>query len=232
MFTERLARAVVALGRLDVTSTVDALHRVTTIASRGVPGCAGATATLWRDGEIGESAVSHPDLGVLLDLQHATGCGPAPEAYRTGKAVLVEDTMREARWPDFAKAAVLYGVRSLIVLPLEVDGTVVVFALYAVRPRVFDEPSIGSVAELLAHQLAVAVRNADAYDDVASEASQMRRAFASRADIEQAKGIIMHARGVDADTAFEELRRVSQRTQTKLCDVARGLVEDYARRLR
>lgn len=228
MLTDRLAYALAALGRLGGAPGVHAACRVTEIAARGVPGCAGATVTLWEREEVVDSTVSHPDLGVLLDLQHRTGDGPVPAAHRSGETVLVTETMRDDRWSDFARTAVRYGVRSLIVVPLVAEDIAVTFALYAVRPRAFDEPSTTPVAGLLAQQLAVALRNADAYQDAAGEASQLRAAVASRAEIEQAKGIIMYTRGVDPDTAFGELRRVSQRTQTKVSEVARRIVQNYS----
>ncbi len=49
-------------------------------------------------------------------------------------------------------------------------------------------------------------------------------AFAHKAVIEQAKGIIMALRGVGAETAFELLSALSQHTNTKLNSVAAMLV--------
>jgi AmiR/NasT family two-component response regulator len=52
----------------------------------------------------------------------------------------------------------------------------------------------------------------------------MRLAMESRAVIEQAKGVLMAQRGVDAEQAFEILRQASQRSNRKLRDVAAGIV--------
>jgi DNA-binding FrmR family transcriptional regulator len=57
----------------------------------------------------------------------------------------------------------------------------------------------------------------------------LQGAFAHRAVIEQAKGIIMAARGVDAEAAFELLTAQSQHTNTKLHAVAVALAEAAAR---
>jgi AmiR/NasT family two-component response regulator len=46
----------------------------------------------------------------------------------------------------------------------------------------------------------------------------------SRAVIEQAKGVLMAQRHVDADQAFELLREASQRYNRKLRDIALGIV--------
>jgi AmiR/NasT family two-component response regulator len=58
---------------------------------------------------------------------------------------------------------------------------------------------------------------------------QLRAAMASRAIIEQAKGIIMVRSRTDADGAFEILRRASQRQNVKSRDVARQIVDGAQR---
>jgi response regulator NasT len=49
-------------------------------------------------------------------------------------------------------------------------------------------------------------------------------AFGRRATIEQAKGMLMARRGIDADVAFAILRQQSQNSGRKLADVARALI--------
>jgi AmiR/NasT family two-component response regulator len=60
----------------------------------------------------------------------------------------------------------------------------------------------------------------------------MRLAMESRAVIEQAKGVLMGQRRVDADEAFEMLRAASQRSNRKLRDIALGIVESTQNRPR
>jgi ANTAR domain/PAS fold len=57
----------------------------------------------------------------------------------------------------------------------------------------------------------------------------LQGAFTHRAVIEQAKGIIMVARGVDAEAAFKLLTAQSQHTNTKLHSVATALAAAAAR---
>ena len=52
--------------------------------------------------------------------------------------------------------------------------------------------------------------------DLAIEAGQLREAMASRAVIEQAKGLVMAMRRCGADAAINELKVVSQRTNIRL----------------
>ena len=59
--------------------------------------------------------------------------------------------------------------------------------------------------------------------DLAVEAGQLREAMASRAVIEQAKGLVMAFRRCSADAAVNELKVVSQRTNVRLQVLARVL---------
>jgi AmiR/NasT family two-component response regulator len=51
----------------------------------------------------------------------------------------------------------------------------------------------------------------------------------ARAVIEQAKGVLIAQRHVDADHAFEILRAASMRYNRKLHDIATGIVESAQR---
>ena len=54
---------------------------------------------------------------------------------------------------------------------------------------------------------------------------QFRSALASRDTIGQAKGVIMERFNLDAVEAFELLTRLSQRSNTKLIDIAKALID-------
>jgi hypothetical protein len=60
--------------------------------------------------------------------------------------------------------------------------------------------------------------------DLAIEAGQLREALVHRADIEQAKGLIMGLRRCTADEAYRELNIVSQRNNIKVAVLATALV--------
>ena len=55
----------------------------------------------------------------------------------------------------------------------------------------------------------------------------LQLAFARRAAIEQAKGILMSRNSISADQAFGSLRDHSGRTGTKLVDVAAAIIESH-----
>ncbi len=60
-----------------------------------------------------------------------------------------------------------------------------------------------------------------------AEYHSLQGAFGRRALIEQAKGILMASRGIDADRAFTMLRDRSQHTGHKLADIAQSVVESH-----
>ncbi len=60
-----------------------------------------------------------------------------------------------------------------------------------------------------------------------TEYHNLQGAFARRATIEQAKGVLMARRDLDADEAFELLREHSQRTGQKLAQVAEAVLASH-----
>ncbi len=73
---------------------------------------------------------------------------------------------------------------------------------------------------------AVVVSNVAAYWSASDLGQQLRHAMESRSVIEQAKGMLMaQLPGLDADGAFDVLRRASQRENRKLRDIAQQIVD-------
>ncbi|GAT64654.1 GAF and ANTAR domain-containing protein [Planomonospora sp. ID91781] len=229
MMTPVLARDLAALGRVsEETSSESVLCGLTATLAGGVPGCAGGSAELWREERLVVSA-SHSELVVLVDSESGLGRGPCAEARSTGRHVIVQDVLRETRWPDYTAMAVRCGVRSVLAMPITVERAVLVLGLYGVRPGVFATRNVTPLAEMLAEQVTVALANMWDYDEVRTDAAQMQEALAGRAVIDQAKGIIMKSSGCSAEEAFDELRRVSQHHQVKVADLARLLVDEHQR---
>jgi len=84
MAEDDLAQAVRELSGLTASAPHKCLRRLVEMVAQAVPGCAGATSTLWQRGELTFSTASHPDLAALLDRQLARGSGPVLDAVRTG----------------------------------------------------------------------------------------------------------------------------------------------------
>ncbi|PSK98576.1 ANTAR domain-containing protein [Murinocardiopsis flavida] len=244
MWIERLARDISALG--SESTPERALDLMSSAAARGVPGCSAAIIVLWREVGAGDDAAggvgggagdrrhvvvdyaaSHPDLAAAFEHQYRTDQGPSVEAVRWMRPVSVADVLRDDdRWPLYTSMAVRCGVRSTVEAACPMDDGAVTFGVHSSRPNAFDNEVILPLVALLAEHSAAATHNAGRYIGAAREAAHMRRAMSSRGVIDQAKGILMHARGCDAAAAFEELRRVAQRNRMKVADVARHLVAE------
>ncbi|HEY9523359.1 MAG TPA: GAF and ANTAR domain-containing protein [Thermopolyspora sp.] len=229
MFRPTLARDVAALGRVtDGASCESVLRGITRAVTRGVPGCSAGTAALWREGPM-LLAASHSELIALVDRERELRQGPSREAFATGRPVVVAETLDEGRWPGYAVTAVRYGVRSILVLPIEVERAALILCLYGVRPGVFTPSGGDALATVLAEQATVTLANIWDYQDVLTGQAQMREALAGRAVIDQAKGIIMRTSGCSAEAAFDELRRISQHHQVKVVELARLLIDEHRR---
>ncbi|HET7719415.1 MAG TPA: GAF and ANTAR domain-containing protein, partial [Acidimicrobiales bacterium] len=180
--------------------------------------------TLVRRGRA-ETAAYTGVLAMQADeRQYGLDGGPCLDAGRGGAVFYIRDMRTEDRWPAYAPQAATIGVRSSLSVPLPIQEDLIgALNVYSGRPEAFDEDDIRA-GQAFAAYAAVAVANADSFASTAEMAENLRIAMASRATIEQAKGILMARGGITADQAFEMLVRASQRENRKLRDVATELV--------
>lgn len=161
----------------------------------------------------------------LDETQYTLGYGPCLAAAEAGQLVSIEDISKETRWPRFTADAERKGVRSTLSVPLPVQRQVIgALNLYATEDGVFDAETV-ALAERFANYAAVAIANTTLYMSASQLAEQMQAAMASRAVIEQAKGMLMAQRKCDADAAFDLLVELSQHSGRKLREVAQMVVE-------
>jgi len=225
-YADELTAAMSELASLlvDDDDLAGMLDRVSRLAVRSIPDCDSAGVTLLADGSPMTAAASDNRTLAVDKAQYQAGDGPCLEAYRTKtvQRVVVEEAF--ARYPDFAIAAHEANIRSFLAAPLLVRGEGIgALNLYAGEPHGFaslDE----AVVVLFAAQAAVAVANSRLYQSARALSAQLETAMASRAVIEQAKGVIMATQAVDEDTAFGLLRRASQAENRKLRQIATDVV--------
>jgi transcriptional regulator with GAF, ATPase, and Fis domain len=162
----------------------------------------------------------------LFQLQNSQG--PCLDAYRSGQPVLCAslDGAIAHRWPLFAPAARDAGFAAVYALPMrlrdQVIGAVNVFSDSAGRLTA-DEIELGQSLADVATIGILHERMVRRHDEVAG---QLQTALNSRILIEQAKGVIAERLGVSVDEAFASLRRHARNTNTKLTDVAAGVVNE------
>jgi GAF domain-containing protein len=205
------------------------LTKVALLATETVPGC--DLASITRVGRKGPTTPVFTDKAALLldDVQYEAGDGPCLAAIRHHGPEHCT-TASETRWPPFVDAARRHEVSAVLSTPL-VDGDASVGALnmYSRSVDRYDDDARRH-ASVFADQLGLAAAKVTMYAESYELARQLQEAMESRAEIEQAKGILMAAERCSADEAFAILVRASQNQNRKLRAIAIEIVERYARR--
>jgi len=226
--TGDLAREAAELLTIAGSSESRSLNQLVALASREVPACSGATAALWRDGEPVVRAASHPDLAALFDEEQRAAAGPLRQALATGEPVSCPDTLDDQRWPECGAAALQRGVRCSVTMVYrsgnhQSGSDAITLTLFGARPRALDAAQL-PLAELLVAFGGAVMGNASVYGDAQRMALQFRDAADSRALVDQAKGILMHALGCSAQDALDRMRAISQTRHLKVTEVARTII--------
>lgn len=225
-----VAEALVELAGLllDEEGLPATLERVVDLAVRSIPGCAGAGVTLEGGQGFTTVAYSHPLVLAVDQAQYDAGDGPCICAHRQQEVLRVDVSEAAQRWPAFAAAARRAGIRSFLAAPLPARRVSLgSLNLYSHDANGFDALDETLIA-LFVGQVAVSLANARLYASTRALSGQLEEALASRGVIDQAKGVLMARQGVDADGAFQLLRRRSQLTNTKLREVAAAIVAETA----
>ncbi|HXW44535.1 MAG TPA: GAF and ANTAR domain-containing protein [Streptosporangiaceae bacterium] len=223
-----LAQQTASLLSLPTATEERALHQLAVLAVRQVTGCAAASVAIWRDDEVAAQASSHPDATRLTEIELDCGRGPITDALATRVPVQCMETLGEARWPEYAMAAVRLGVRCSVTLCAG-EQSVVTLSLLGARPRAMDLEQL-QLAELVAAYSAALVGAVSDYRDSRRTTVQLQDAAAGRGLVDQAKGILMHALGCSADEALARIRDMSQRSNMRATDVAERVIDAYSGR--
>jgi GAF domain-containing protein len=208
------------------------LERLTESARKTIPAAVAASVTLLVDEDqtAWTPAATDETAAAIDELQYLTEQGPCLEAARTRSPVRAGvDEVRD-RWPAFAAAADDIGMRSYLSAPLVLGDEPVLGALnmFGRTADAFD-PIDEALLSLFTAAASAAIVHARRYLRSRDLAAHLKAAMESRAAIEQAKGVLMAQRSITADEAFEWLVHESQRTNTKLRDVASSLLESLHR---
>ena len=132
------------------------------------------------------------------------------------------------RWPRFAAAAREEGIHSFLAAPLfTAEQTLGSFNLYRRSRHAFDGLD-AEILDLLTAAVSRAIGDFARYKTARDAAESIQRALQTRAPIEQAKGVLMALHGVDADGAFDILRRQSQNTNVPVRVIATEFLEKVA----
>lgn len=223
-----LNEAIAAVSRFLIADRPlgETLERVAELAVQAIQPAVAVGVTLLDDNRRPSTALWTHNVAPRVDqVQYEEGAGPCLTAYKERRLIRVEDvrTVRN-EWPAFSRRAVEEGIFSTLSLPLVAgDDAFGAFNLYARTPDAFS-PQHEADAELFATEAAVVLANASAYWSMFDLASGLQTAMQSRAQIEQAKGILMASRHCGPEEAFQLLVQASQRNNEKLRDIAARIV--------
>jgi hypothetical protein len=216
---------------LDCATVAEVLDRVLDAVTRVVPVAAMASVTMRDDAGHYYTPVSTGGPAEEIDVvQYRSGRGPCVDAAREdGPASAVSDDLRhEERWPELAGTAVGHGFLSVAAVELLPDARPPrlpgALNVYASGPQAFGRADIDRLT-ILAGYASLALATTDAVSAAELKQAHLQTAIETRDVIGQAKGILMARRGLDADQAFDLLRRTSQDINVKLARLARTVAE-------
>ncbi len=212
------AFARLALDLHDVDGLDETVERILEFTVKTF-GCGYAGVILVHGGSRVETvAATDPVVAGLDAVQLEAGEGPDLELIADRHEVIIRDVREESRWPRWCEAVADAGIRSMLGSRLYTSQQVIgSLNLYDPEPGAFDEAD-ADVAHMLARHAAVAMQHARGDE-------HLRKAVDARNLVGQAQGILMERFDLDADRAFEVLRRYSQHHNKKLHLVAQQLID-------
>jgi PAS domain S-box-containing protein len=152
------------------------------------------------------------------------GEGPCIDAFTAGQVVSTSDLREDPRWPRLGPAARTNQIRGVLSAPVVLsDQPIGTCNALTNATRGWTEADVGAVRAfaVVLGRLIGSISDARHKTELTA---QLQFALNSRVLIEQAKGVLMERQGVDAQRAFELLRRRARSSERKLADVAREVL--------
>lgn len=221
-----LARTLVALAG-SLTSDFDVVDLLTMVSDRCLDVLdvsAAGVMLAGPDGELRVVASSSETMRLLEVFEQESSEGPCPDCYRSGQQV-VNSALEAAggRWPHFGPKAFQAGFRSVHALPLRFrDKTIGALNLFMLDAGPLPDADI-TIAQSFADVATIAILQDRAACEAQRLNEQLTHALNSRVVIEQAKGVVAEAAGLDMSEAFNRLRAHARNHNLRLADVARAV---------
>jgi GAF domain-containing protein len=208
------------------------LVRVAALAVQAIPAAEGAGLTLLEQDRPQTVVATADFVREVDDIQYKLWEGPCVSAVSEAQTRTSGNLGGEPQWPRFGPRVGRLGVHSALSLPLLLpDGVLGALNVYAHPRDAFDTHAM-QIGEAFAGPAAVSVSNAQMLAQAERLAAQLGQALTSRAEIDQALGVLMGRSGLSAADAFDRLKAMSQARSMKLADVARELLGEAVRRAR
>jgi len=210
---------------------IDTLHRVAARAVEVVEAADYCSLTMVIDGGIRTGAFTHPHAPEVDQVQYDVDDGPCLDALRKGEIFRINSMLNDGPWPAFRQACRKYGIMTAASFPMLIDGTVHgALNMYSQDYHAFGAQDIRQCRSF-ATQAGTVIANARSYWSARQLSENLEHALHHRAEIEQAKGIIVATTGATPDAAFEALVQQSRRQNRDLREVARDLITSTVRRV-
>jgi len=176
-----------------------------------------------RQGQLRWASASDQTAQAVEDGQERLAQGPCLAAFSQRAPAVIRDVSSELDWGEVAQIMLGEGICAALSVPVELDGSPIgTLDIYSADPWDWDDSEIaaaqaygGVVASLLAAAVTAEVKG--------RLADQLQAALEHRWLIEQAKGMLMGRERLDAQAAFERLRRAARSSSRRLADVARDV---------
>ena len=202
------------------------LEAVVAIVKRTVPNCDATGIVLLVDGEPTSVAVTDR-MTVEIDLvQYQTGQGPCLAALEEGHVVRVDILEKDSRFTRFAPGAIDQGLRSVLSIPLEVNGrSVGALNLYSVQRDAFDDAALDAVRPIAGYAAEV-ISTSPLYAYSLDMVDGLLEDLESRAVIEQATGVLMATEKETDKHALGRLRELALGSGESLRTVAQWVIDE------
>ena len=177
-------------------------------------------------GDLQVVASSSDAMRTLELFQLQADQGPCLDCYRTGKPIVnLNLGTADSRWPRFASRALDEGLHSVHSLPMRLRGTTIgALDMFRADNGSLNEDDVAA-ARALADVATIAILQHQSAADAQILNTQLNNALNSRIIIEQAKGKISEAAGVEMDQAFARLRNHARSHNLRLSELARSIAE-------
>lgn len=188
-----------------------------------IPGCDHASIAMIIKGEFTTVAASDDVARQVDTFEREVGDGPCVDAIIEDAFQVDTDITTGCQWPHLAeKVLARTPVRGMIGYRLLIDGRKSgALNIFSDTPGALTSASADAGA-ILAAFASVAVTAALNHE----RAEQLQQGLESNREIGKAIGLLMAAREISADAAFELLRTTSSRMNVKLAEIAARIVAE------
>jgi GAF domain-containing protein len=208
-----------------------ALQRLVETAARAIADADAVTASVVALEQPRTAAATNSRLIEVDEKQYSAGRGPGFESARMLRPVRAVVGEHPDAWPEFEAAAAEHGIRAYLSVPVVLpssdraqDEHIGTLNFYSYTGAAFD-PFDEGLMRLFTTAASATITSAHRWQRSRDRINHLEQALASRAVIDQAKGVLMAVHSCTADEAFRMLVERSQRDNVKLRDVAKELLD-------